>query len=63
MALERHRPTQGLGDEGKSARVISGLSGNAANPANAWNVNFDYGNDNNDDKTNDNVVRLVRGGE
>ena len=32
------------------------------NPANAWNVNFNNGNTNADNKTNDNYVRLVRGG-
>ena len=35
---------------------------NANNPDNAWNVNFDNGNVNNDDKSNTNSVRAVRGG-
>lgn len=30
------------------------------NPNNAWNVNFNDGNTNNDDKTNPNYVRCVR---
>jgi len=32
------------------------------NPNNAWNVNFNDGNVNNDNKTNTNYVRAVRGG-
>ena len=32
------------------------------NPTNAWNVNFNNGNDNANNKTNNNYVRLVRGG-
>jgi hypothetical protein len=32
------------------------------NTTNAWNVNFNNGNTNADNKTNDNYVRLVRGG-
>ena len=37
-------------------------SSNANNPDNAWNVNFNDGNvnDNNDDKDNQNFVRAVR---
>jgi len=35
----------------------------AANATNAWNVNFNNGNDNVNNKTNNNGVRLVRGGE
>ena len=34
-----------------------------SNPANAWNVNFNNGNSNANNKTNNNYVRLVRGGE
>jgi len=34
-----------------------------ANPANAWNVNFNNGNVNNNNRTNSNYVRLVRAGE
>ena len=37
-------------------------STNANNPSHAWNVNFDNGNVNNDDKSNTNHVRAVRGG-
>ena len=32
------------------------------NPTNAWNVNFNDGNTNANNKTNNNYVRLVRGG-
>ena len=35
---------------------------NADNPSNAWNVNFNNGNVNNDDKNNALRVRAVRGG-
>jgi hypothetical protein len=35
---------------------------NAGNSTNAWNVNFDNGNVNNDDKNNPLRVRAVRGG-
>lgn len=34
----------------------------APNPTNPWIVNFNNGNVNNDDKTNNNYVRLARGG-
>ncbi len=33
----------------------------ASNPTNAWNVNFNDGNTNNNNKTNANYVRCVRG--
>ena len=33
----------------------------AGNPSNAWNVNFNNGNDNNNDISNTNEVRCVRG--
>jgi hypothetical protein len=33
-----------------------------ANPNNAWIVNFNNGNVNNDNKSNGNYVRAVRGG-
>ncbi len=36
---------------------------NADNPNNAWNVNLNDGNVNNDNKTNDNHVWPVRSGE
>jgi hypothetical protein len=36
---------------------------NVNNPSNAWNVNLNDGNVNNDDKTNTNYVWPVRGGE
>jgi len=32
------------------------------NPANAWNVNFNYGNVNANNKSNNNHVHAVRGG-
>ncbi|MBK1736175.1 hypothetical protein CKO15_13010 [Halorhodospira abdelmalekii] len=35
----------------------------AGNSDNAWNVNFNNGNDNWNNKSNNNRVRLVRGGE
>lgn len=35
---------------------------NANNPTNVWNVNFNDGNVNDDDKTNTNHVRAGRGG-
>ena len=35
---------------------------NAGNSSNAWNVNFNDGNVNNDDKNNSLRVRAVRGG-
>ena len=35
---------------------------NANNPNNAWNVNFDNGNVNNDNKNNTKHIRAVRGG-
>jgi len=35
---------------------------NANNPDNAWNVNFNNGNVNDNDKSNNNFVRAVRGG-
>ncbi|MBI5525158.1 MAG: hypothetical protein HY897_02410 [Deltaproteobacteria bacterium] len=48
----------GAGGGNKSGRKTS----YAANTSNAWNVNFDNGNVNNNDKTNNNNVRCVRGG-
>jgi len=38
------------------------LSSPAPNPANAWNVNFNNGNTNANNQTNNNHVRLVRSG-
>ncbi len=35
----------------------------APNSDNAWNVNFNNGNDNANNKGNNNAVRLVRGGK
>jgi hypothetical protein len=35
----------------------------AGNPDNAWNVNFNNGNDNWNNRNNTNQVRLVRAGE
>ena len=37
-------------------------SSNANNPSNAWNVNFNDGHHNANNKTNNNYVRAVRGG-
>jgi len=55
-----------LGKEGgqfvQSSNYWSG-STNASNPSNAWNVNMNNGNVNNNDKTNTNYVWPVRGGE
>ena len=49
--------------EGATASFSNWLATtNAANPANAWNVNFNNGNVNNDNKNNANFVRAVRGG-
>lgn len=36
---------------------------NASNTSNAWNVNFNNGDDNWNDKSNSNYVRCVRAGE
>ena len=36
---------------------------NASNSSNAWNVNFNNGNDDWNNKTNSNYVRCVRAGE
>lgn len=36
---------------------------NASDTSNAWNVNFNNGNDNWNNKTNSNYVRCVRDGE
>ena len=47
---------------GKSSNYWSS-SPNANNSDNAWNVNFNNGNDGNNNKTNNNYVRLVRGGK
>lgn len=55
---------------GRSGRIFDVQSNNywsstsnADNPTNAWNVNLNDGNVNNDDKTNTNYVWPVRGGE
>lgn len=59
---------------GRSGRIIHPFSGvvssnywsstsNANNPDNAWIVNLNNGNDNNNDKSNHNYVWPVRGGE
>ena len=53
----------GLGaDDAVRASNYWSSSTNANNPDNAWNVNFDNGNVNNDDKSNTTSVRAVRGG-
>ena len=45
-----------------SVHVIWSASPYAGNVSNAWNVNFNNGNDNINNKTNNHHVRLVRGG-
>lgn len=47
----------------KDAWAIWSASPYAGNTDNAWNVNFNNGNDNVNNKSNNNDVRLVRGGE
>ena len=59
-ARVRHRREQAEGATAASNYWSS--STNANNPTNAWNVNFNNGNVNNDDKRNNNFVRAVRGG-
>ncbi len=44
-------------------RSAGSASPYAPNAGNAWNVNFNNGNDNANNKGNNNAVRLVRGGE
>lgn len=59
------------GRRGQTSRAVSEVQSNnywssttnANNPNNAWNVNLDNGNVNNDNKTNTNYVWPVRGGE
>jgi len=46
--------------DGKSGRIFTSYSND---PANAWNVNLNNGNVNNDDKTDSRYVWPVRGGE
>jgi len=50
-----------------SSGVVSSFywsaSTNVNNPTNAWDVNLNNGNVNNDNKTNNNYVWPVRGGE
>ena len=48
---------------GSSSSNFWSGSPNANNSDNAWNVNFNNGNANNDNRSNNNSVRLVRGGE
>ena len=57
---ERRRPCR-LG--GVQSTNYWSSSSNADNPTNAWNVNFDNGNVNDNNKTNTNFVWPVRGGE
>ena len=63
-----------MGSSGKSERISKMFSGvqssnywssttNANNTSNAWNVNLNNGNVNNNDKSNNNYVWPVRGGE
>ena len=59
------------GGSGRVCRVFAGVqsnnywssTSNANNPSNAWNVNLNNGNVNNNDKTNTNYVWPVRVGE
>ena len=58
------------GRRGRTSRAFSGVQSNnywssttnVNNPANAWNVNLNDGNVNNNDKTNASYVWPVRGG-
>ena len=57
---------RGVKDSHKCVGEIKGYwsaSPYAGNAANAWNVNFNNGNDNINNKSNTNNVRLVRAGE
>jgi hypothetical protein len=57
--------TTGTREQAERATVASNYwssTTNSNNPTNAWNVNFNDGNVNNDNKTNNNYVRAVRGG-
>lgn len=65
-------PIRGSGRRsGRALSVFAGVqsnnywssTSNANNPSNAWNVNLNNGNVNNNDKTNTNYVWPVRGGE
>ena len=56
---------QSAGTSGEDRRVAStywSSTSNANNPSNAWNVNFNNGNVNTDNKTNTIFVTAVRGG-
>jgi len=46
-----------------SFSLIWSSTTNVSDSSNAWNVNFNNGNDNWNSKTNENRVRCVRGGE
>ena len=63
-----------IGSQGRSGRIFCAFSGvqsnnywssttNANNTDNAWNVNLNNGNVNTNNKSNDNYVWPVRGGE
>lgn len=64
-------PLTGGGEVDGSETGFSGVqsnnywssTSNADNTSNAWNLNLNNGNVNNDDKSNDNYVWPVRGGE
>jgi len=61
----RWGPRRGQEVAGQAGAVSSwywSSSTNVNNPTNAWNVNFNNGNVNDNDKTNDNYVRAVRRG-
>ncbi len=58
---ERGSPA-GKSGEGDISSNYWSSSTYANNPTNAWNVNFNDGNTNANNKTNNNYVRAVRGG-
>ena len=59
-------PSSGKGQSGQTNVQSSNYwsaTTNANNTANAWNVNLNNGNVNTNDKTNNNFVWCVRGGQ
>lgn len=57
------RPRAMNGEADSASSNYWSSTSNVSNPNNAWNVNFNNGNDNWNNKDNDNYVRCVRGGE
>ena len=53
-------PAAGTSGEGNGGIQLLVVSTHANNPTNAWNVNFNDGNVNNDNKSNTNFARAVR---